>query len=619
MAGSVETGTRLRLRLEGWGRLGEAMAQHEGQPVFVFGGIEGEEVEAEVIRRHRRRLAARVVRVLEPSPHRVEAPCRHFGECTGCQWQHIDGEHQRELKRRLVVDALIRIGGLEDPPVADTLAAPEPFGYRNHARFTVGPQGALGYVNRESRRFVPIDRCMLMDEGINDILGQLQGHCGETTQLSVRYGTGTGDYLVQPTMRSPEVAMATGQKHFRERMGGQVFQVGSPSFFQVNTPQAERMVELIRQELELTGEEVVADVYAGVGTFALLLGPYCRRVIAIEESSAAMADASVNCAGAENLELVHAKAEDALASLGCRPDAVVLDPPRAGCHPGMLEALAQLQPRKIVYVSCDPSTLARDLKELCASGFRLRNVQPIDMFPQTHHVECIATLTAPEGAAAVGAENAAQALTLASASPRRRQLLNDMGLDFQVQPSGAPEEPLPGEGPVDLVSRLALAKARQVATGISRGLVIGADSVVVEDGDILGKPATAEEARAMLERLRGEAHQVVTGVAVVDAATGAHRLASQTTQVRMRHYSEEELTAYVESGAPMDKAGAYGVQDAEFHPAAAVDGCYPNVVGLPLCILAEMLREMGCQQRLMAPGPLVQGCGQCPLREEGER
>ena len=617
MVQAVEIGALLRVRLQGWGRLGEALAQHEDVPLFVFGGIDGEDVEVEVVRRHRRYLAARVVRVLEPSPHRIEPPCPHFGACTGCQWQHITEEHQRELKRLAVVDALERIGGLDDAAVADIIPAPAPFGYRNHARFTVGPQGALGYVNRESRRFVSIDRCMLMDEAINTTLDQLQGNCADTTQLSVRYGTGTGDVLVQPTLRNPDVPIATGQKHFRERMGGHVFRVGSPSFFQVNTPQAERMVDLIREELELAGDELVADVYAGVGTFAVLLAPHCGHVIAIEESSAAMDDAEVNCEGIPNLELLRARAEDALAEMERCPDAIVLDPPRAGCAPSMLESLVRLRPKKIVYVSCDPSTLARDLKVLCAGGFQLRKVQPIDMFPQTHHVECVATLVAGDADPATKVVPAT--LTLASASPRRRQLLQALGMDFRAQPSSVPEEPEPSESPIDLVRRLALAKARTVAAGVSEGLVLGADSVVVHQGDILGKPASVEEARGMLARLRGNTHQVFSGVAVVDASTGKHLLASETTPVLMREYSDAEVEDYIASGSPMDKAGAYGVQDADFHPASSVQGCYSNVVGLPLCTLLYMLREMGYEATPKVPAPLTESCTECPLqvRESG--
>ena len=608
----VEIGQRVRVRLNGWGRLGEALAQHEDVPLFVFGGIDGEEVEAEVVRRHRRYVAARVVRVIEGSKHRIEPPCPHFGACTGCQWQHIEEGHQRELKRLAVVDALERIGGLDDAPVADILPAPAPFGYRNHARFTVGPQGALGYVNRESRRFVPIDRCMLMDEGINGTLAELQGHCADTTQVSVRYGTGTGDVLVQPTLKNPDVGITTGQKHFRERMGGHVFRVGSPSFFQVNTVQAERMADLVRQELELSGDEVVADVYAGVGTFAVLLAPYCKQVIAIEESSAAMNDARVNCEGIANLELCHARAEDALASMERCPDAVVLDPPRAGCHPSMLESMVRLRPKKVVYVSCDPSTLARDLKALCAGGFRLRKVQPIDMFPQTHHVECVATLAGPDE----NLRTEHTTLTLGSASPRRRQLMQALGMDFRVQPSSIPEDPLAGETPDELVRRLALAKAQAVAGRQAEGLVIGADSVVVHEGEVLGKPGSVGEARQMLTRLRGDVHQVFSGVAVVDASSGAYLVDSKQTSVVMRDYSDGEMEAYIGSGSPMDKAGAYGVQDEDFHPASRVEGCYSNVVGLPLCLLLGMLREMGYGEAPRIPVSLVQGCRECALREK---
>ena len=138
MVQTVEIGTRFRVRLEGWGRLGEALARHEDVPIFVFGGIDGEEVEAEIVRRHRRHLAARVVKVIETSPHRVQPPCPHFGECTGCQWQHISAEHQRDLKQGAAIEALERIGGLKDAPVRDILPAPAAFSYRNHARFYGG-------------------------------------------------------------------------------------------------------------------------------------------------------------------------------------------------------------------------------------------------------------------------------------------------------------------------------------------------------------------------------------------------------------------------------------------------------------------------------------------------
>ena len=244
----------------------------------------------------------------------------------------------------------------------------------------------------------------------------------------------------------------------------------------------------------------------GWETFAVLLAPYCKQVVAIEESSAAMDDARVNCEGIANLELCHARAEDALADMEQCPDAIVLDPPRAGCHPGMLESLVRLRPKRVVYVSCDPSTLARDLKVLCAGGFQLRKVQPIDMFPQTHHVECVATLVGP--VAEAGTQGTA--LTLASASPRRRELMRALGMEFGVQPSSIPEDSLEGELPVELVRRLALSKALAVAAGTAEGLGgVGRIAWWCTEADILGKPGTVEEARGMLARLRDNAHQGV--------------------------------------------------------------------------------------------------------------
>jgi 23S rRNA (uracil1939-C5)-methyltransferase len=392
----VKQDERLRLTLDGMGRLGEGLATLEGRRLFVFGGIPGEEVVAEVLRWRRRYGAAQVVEVVSPSPSRVSPACPYFGACTGCQWQHIDYQRQLELKREAVKDALLRVGGLEGVPVAPVIPAPELFGYRNHARFTVGPDGMLGFVHRETRRFVPIQRCLLMHPWINEALAGLQGRCGETTQLSIRYGINTGEFLIQPALKGPDIPLPSGQKHYHECLNGRRFRIASPSFFQVNTRQAERMVDLVRERLAPSGGELLVDAYAGVGTFAVLLAPFVRKVIAIEESVSAVEDALVNAQGIGNVEFIQGKTEEVLGQLGGVPDAVVLDPPRTGCHRRALEALMELLPRRVVYVSCDPPTLARDLKVLCQGPFRLEEVQPIDMFPQTYHIECVATLTPRE-------------------------------------------------------------------------------------------------------------------------------------------------------------------------------------------------------------------------------
>lgn len=606
----LNLGQEIEVALTSWGRLGEAMACHEGQDVFVLGGIPGETVVAEVVRIRRKYVAARVVKVMVPSPNRIEPPCRYYGECTGCQWQHLDYQAQLINKREKVVDALQRVGSLENIRVLDTLPSPTEYGYRNHARFTVGRAGDLGFVNRETRRFVRIERCLLMHDGVNHILGQLQDRCEETTQLAVRAGRETGDFLVQPALKNPEVGIPTGQKHYRESVGSRQFRVASPSFFQVNIDQTSRLIEVVREAVNLSGTEVLLDAYTGVGTFAVLLAPFVQQVYAIEESSAAVADARENAAGIENVEFLLGKTEEVLSDLPQPPDVVILDPPRAGCQPSALEKLLSLRAPLLVYVSCDPETLARDLKALCERHYLVDHIQPLDMFPQTHHVECVAVLklkpTPPP-------------LILASGSPRRRELLTELGLDFVVEPSNAPEEPQVGESAEDMVRRLSRDKASTVAAGLTEGFVIGADSTVVLDGRSIGKPEDEEDARRMLRELRGTEHQVTTGLTVINVSTGQHLTDHMTAEIVMRDFSDEEMEASIASGTPMDKAGAYAVQDTVFRPATLQGGCYTNVVGLPLCRMMEMLQELGYQPPARLPASVGSRClGFCPFRDDSE-
>ena len=623
MTTTVERGQRLQLVLESMGRLGDALAHYEGREVLVFGGIPGEEVIAEVVRYPKRYIAAQVVEVVTPSPHRVATPCPYVGDCTGCQWQHISYDHQLHLKREAVLDALHTVGGLPEIDVPPTLPSDQRFGYRNHARFTIGPEGRVGFVHRERRRFVDIQRCLLMDPWINETLDALQGRCGETTQLSMRYGSGTGEWLIQPTLKTADVPLETGQKHYREILLGTPFRIAAASFFQTNTGQAERLAQLMLDALSLSGGEVVVDSYAGVGTFAALLAPHAARVIAIEESPSAIQDAEQNLAAFDNVEIRPGKTEDVLDGLNIPVDAAIVDPPRVGCHPRTLESLMRLAPPRLVYISCDPESLARDLKLLSDGPYKVESVQPVDMFPQTHHVECLTTLTlkspgspasgsAPASApASVSIKPAARDITLASASPRRLRILERAGVPVTVRPSLDRETLQPGE-PEAQVEAIAIAKARSVATQAQSGLVLGADTLVVDGDTVLGKPRDREDALHMLRRLRGRQHRVLTAVAVVDASSGRTRSAVHESRVTMRPYTDDEMETYVASGEAQDKAGAYAVQDPDFHPAAALQGCYLNVVGLPLCSALSLLREAGATlDNVAAP----EECADCPLRD----
>ncbi|MBI4310682.1 MAG: septum formation protein Maf [Chloroflexi bacterium] len=590
---TMERGQRLRLILNALGPLGETMAEAEGKPIAVFGGIPGEEVVAEVIAERRQHVAAVVVEVVTPSPHRVQPPCPYFGACTGCQWQHISYQHQLDLKRQTVADALQHVGGLDGVEVRPALPSPKELGYRNHARFTVGRrEGVLGFVNRETRRFIEIQDCMIMDPWINGAMRKLRGHCRETSQLSIRYGSNSGDYLIQPALHDAAVDLATGQKHYTEAVKGVPFRVASPSFFQVNTAQAERMADLVRDALALSGKETVVDAYAGVGTFAALLAPHAAQVLAIEESSSAIKDAQVNLAPFPNVSIVKGRTEELLGQLGPAVDAVVLDPPRVGCLPEALEALKRLAPARIAYVSCDPASLARDLKVLAGGPFQVEWVQPLDMFPQTHHVESIALLTLRQG----------HPIVLASSSPRRKSILEESRLPFQVIPPVGDEAAPQGARPEEYVQGVALAKAREVAGRMRRGMALAADTAVVAGDRVLGKPKDAEEALAMLLALRGRRHRVMTGVALVDPVTGAEATGVVVSWVSMRDYSEAEAWAFVDSGGALDKAGAYAIQDPVFRPAESVEGCYLNVVGLPMCLATRLLRRFGADMgRLCLP------------------
>ncbi len=381
--------------------LGDTSAVFEGQTINVAGGIPGERVIAR-IHRYRRRRQHRVSgiaqTVLTPSPDRVIPECGYYGACSGCQWQHISYPYQLDLKRQRIVREFARYESLSGVHVSETLPAPTGFYYRNHARFTVRRGGQLGFSNRITRRFVRIDHCMLMSPAINNTVTEFQDRAGETTNMSVRVGVNTGDLLIQPTFQNPDIGVPSGQTHYRERMGHTDLRIASPSFFQVNTAQAINLIDIVKTRLDLRSKDVLVDAYAGVGVFAILLAPFVSRAVAIEESASAIQDGKYNAADLQNVEFVQLKTEEALAdlvricSLEAAPDAVILDPPRVGCHPAALESLVDLAPQRVAYVSCDPPSLARDLDILTRGGYSVSDVQPVDMFPQTYHVESVTTL-----------------------------------------------------------------------------------------------------------------------------------------------------------------------------------------------------------------------------------
>ncbi|WP_112428766.1 class I SAM-dependent RNA methyltransferase [Thermogemmatispora tikiterensis] len=381
-------------------------------------------------RRARRQAPPRVwiSAIHEASPLRVPAPCPVFGTCGGCQLQHMRYDAQLAWKREVVVSLLCEVGGFDALELREIVRATEPcdvpWHYRNHMRFSVNREGQLGLTARGSHGVLPLSSCPIAHERINTVLGVLARHVNPRPQVLVRCGAATGQVLMQPAP-APEVAEELSQagievhtQAIEERLAGEIFRIRPSSFFQTNTAQAEKMARLVIEGLlqdravvsvgaSSLGQSqalpkpalserrpVLADAYCGVGTFALLLARYAARVYAIEESPSAIEDAQWNLRQVSNVEILKGKVEHLLPTLAGQLDGLVLDPPRAGCQEVVLEALLQHPVTRIVYVSCDPSTLARDLQVLCRrqTTYRLLSVQPLDMFPQTSHIECIAIL-----------------------------------------------------------------------------------------------------------------------------------------------------------------------------------------------------------------------------------
>jgi 23S rRNA (uracil1939-C5)-methyltransferase len=398
--GELEQPRQLEVTLSDMAYEGNAFARYDDGVIFAEYGIPGERVTVELYREHSGVAHGRVIEVHDASPDRIEPPCPYFGICGGCQWQHISYERQLALKQHVVSEQLRRIGKFSVQPVSEIVGAEEPLGYRNHVRFSAGKDGALGFVRRSSHSFLSVERCLIAQPAINETLARCQGNAAFVHQLEVRVGVNTGDILIQP----PESGEKRKGGSYREALLGRVFEVSSASFFQSNTRQAERLIQLVIEKLAPRKEDLLVDAYAGVGIFAALLAPLVERVIAIEEAPNAVADAIVNMADLNNVECIEGKVEDVLPEFDARPDAVILDPPRQGCHPGVLDAILSLGPPRLVYVSCDPATLARDLRILVDGGYELLDVTPLDMFPQTFHVECVATLRRA-GASATGTQD----------------------------------------------------------------------------------------------------------------------------------------------------------------------------------------------------------------------
>lgn len=423
----------LTLGLDSMAHGGAAVGRDEGKVIFVAGGLPGETVQAAVVEDHTRYAQARLASVETASGDRIPDPrCPHFGDplerfsvagleraqrfCGGCQWQHADYGAQLRYKQAILADQLQRIGRLEAPVVRPTLGMDEPWHYRNRVDFTVGPEGELSFIGIDGKSLVEIDVCYIIHPLLADLLGELELDFPALERVRLRAGVDTGDQMViletaddePPAIEidiaascilqladGPAVSLA-GSTYIEETVCGRRFQISAGAFFQVNTLMTAELVRTILQYLEPRGYETLLDLYCGVGTFGICLADTVGAIIGVEENPVAVDDAVVNAEGLENALFYEGFVADVLPVLDERVDLVVLDPPRAGVGREVVAALADLRPARIAYVSCDPATLARDVRRMHEAGYKLVEVQPVDLFPQTYHVESVALFVRDE-------------------------------------------------------------------------------------------------------------------------------------------------------------------------------------------------------------------------------
>lgn len=446
----VEAGKIYEIKINSLGSSGEGVGRYEGFTVFVPEALPGELVKAKITEVKSSYASGKLLEVLEKSPDRVDPICPIYRECGGCQLQHVSYEGQLKLKQQQVQDAMERIGHQKHLPVLPTLGAEDPWHYRNKAAFPVGKAKgglAIGCFARGTHKIIDVTDCHIQAKLNNDALNAVREvitklnipvydedrHTGVMRHVVTRTGlqgqlmvvlvTATKELHKEreiikmlrsrlPKMVSLQQNIQTyhnnvilgretkqlwGKPAIKAQLGKFAFNVSARSFFQVNTKQAEVLYDTALEYAQLTGRETVIDAYCGTGTISLYLAQKARKVYGVEIVSPAIRDAEKNARenNVRNAEFIVGDCTKVMPRLykqGIRPDVIVVDPPRAGCTELVLKTCADMQPNRIVYVSCNPATLARDIEILAKLGYKAEKVQPVDMFSQTSHVESVALL-----------------------------------------------------------------------------------------------------------------------------------------------------------------------------------------------------------------------------------
>lgn len=441
------------LNITGYTAEGNGVGRYNGIAVFVPLAAAGDRLEVKILKVAKAYAYGKLEKILTPSPDRIPADCPQFARCGGCTFRHISYEAELRAKQQRVQDALERIGGLHYTLLKPIIGAEHPDHYRNKAQIPVG-QGTdgnvrLGFYASHSHRIVSCEDCLLQPEEFAEAISAFQawerrthdevydeatGHgrlrhlflrkaekTGEVMACVVVNGNGVHDEadLVEllrkkvPGLKSvvinsnrektnvilgPKCRTIWGQDFITDELCGLRFQISPMSFYQVNPCQAEKLYSIAGQYAGLTGSETVLDLYCGTGTIGLSMASKAGHVIGVEIVQQAVEDAKKNAAenGIENAEFLCAdasKAADMLKNRGVKPDVIVLDPPRKGCDAALIDTVAEMAPKRVVYVSCDPATLARDIKLFALKGYKPMEATPVDMFPRTAHVECVALMS----------------------------------------------------------------------------------------------------------------------------------------------------------------------------------------------------------------------------------
>lgn len=413
---------------------GYGVGHIDGKVIFVPHTVTGDEALVEIVEEKRDYSMGRLEKIIIPSPWRIDPPCPYFGACGGCHWQYIDDPAQGELKKEILRETLRRLGGFNEIPSISVASSLDPYGYRSRAQLKVNGK-FLGFYQERSHRIVDIEHCLIAHPLINKMIRILRKErsslaWAEEIEVNISPEEEKGvlifhsqlnhrrmENLIKTFLRIDPIfkglALKTkgrwtyrGEPHLNFTLSLNAcgrkdhlwLQISPESFFQVNLKQNQKLVDTVIEFSGAREDEKVLDLYAGAGNLTLPLAINVREVWGIEENHVAVQDAKFNAErnGIQNSHFIQGKVEEALKNwTGGKPDLVILDPPRTGCKK-VIDLIVKLEPKKIVYVSCEPTTLSRDLRLFSERGYHLQKLCLIDMFPQTYHMEVVALLTQPQ-------------------------------------------------------------------------------------------------------------------------------------------------------------------------------------------------------------------------------